>query len=618
MSTGEVLVARAAMKPLATLNRPVLTTVDVVTKEETVSFKERTDVTAVPALGVVAETMVALVLADEALRKFGGDSVAELRRNHDAYLASLRRARRRRARRPGRPDGGGQDDGRAARRPAARPAVRRRRRGLHPPLRPHRRRGVRRRRRGRLPAAGGRAARRAARRRRRPCVAGDRGRRRRPGRQPRAGSRRRTCSSSTSTPTPPSSRPGPRQKARPLPARRRRPAGRCSSRLYAERDAWYREVADEVLEVGVVPRVGLAAEAGHGRARSPSWCGAGAGGVRTVTGRPGRAELRRRSSAPAPPARSPSVLPAGAQRAAVVTQAGHRLRRRPGRAVRGRPRSPTARTAKSMATVEDAVPAWSRWGLTRGDVVVGVGGGVVTDVAGFAAAVYHRGVAVVHVPTTLLGMVDAAIGGKTGVNLPEGKNLVGAFWQPAGVLCDLDALATLPPRELPQRPRRAGQVPLPHRRRPRRHRPRGARRRRGAHQGRRRRRRRARGRAGRAILNYGHTLAHALETGGGYDLRHGEAVAIGLVYAAELGRAPRAHRRRPGRRAPRTSSPATTCRLAPPPGADADELVDLMAPRQEGGRRPHLRPRRPGRRRGRRRRRRRASRRDSPTGGPCR
>ena len=71
-----------------------------------------------------------------------------------------------------------------------------------------------------------------------------------------------------------------------------------------------------------------------------------------------------------------------------------------------------------------------------------------TDTAGFAAASYHRGVPVVHVPTTLLGMVDAAIGGKTGVNLPEGKNLVGAFWQPAAVLCDLEALATLPEREL--------------------------------------------------------------------------------------------------------------------------------------------------------------------------
>ncbi len=72
---------------------------------------------------------------------------------------------------------------------------------------------------------------------------------------------------------------------------------------------------------------------------------------------------------------------------------------------------------------------------------------MVTDVAGFAAASYHRGIAVVHVPTTLLGMVDAAIGGKTGVNLPEGKNLVGAFWQPAAVLCDTDLLATLPERE---------------------------------------------------------------------------------------------------------------------------------------------------------------------------
>jgi chorismate synthase len=89
ISTGGLLVARAAMKPLATLNRPVLKTVDVVTKEETVSFKERTDVTAVPAMGVVAETMVALVLAGEALRKFGGDSVEEMVRNRDAFVAGL-------------------------------------------------------------------------------------------------------------------------------------------------------------------------------------------------------------------------------------------------------------------------------------------------------------------------------------------------------------------------------------------------------------------------------------------------------------------------------------------------------------------------------------------------
>jgi chorismate synthase len=90
MSNGEPVVARVAMKPLATLNRPVLQTVDVVTKETTLSFKERTDVTAVPAMGVVAETMMALVLAGEALRKFGGDSMDEVRRNHQAYLLALR------------------------------------------------------------------------------------------------------------------------------------------------------------------------------------------------------------------------------------------------------------------------------------------------------------------------------------------------------------------------------------------------------------------------------------------------------------------------------------------------------------------------------------------------
>jgi chorismate synthase len=89
MTTGGPVVARLSMKPLATLNRPTLGTVDVATGEETVSFKERTDVTAVPAMGVVAETMMSLVLASESLRKFGGDSVAELRRNLDGYLATL-------------------------------------------------------------------------------------------------------------------------------------------------------------------------------------------------------------------------------------------------------------------------------------------------------------------------------------------------------------------------------------------------------------------------------------------------------------------------------------------------------------------------------------------------
>jgi chorismate synthase len=89
MSIGGLIVARVAMKPLATLNRPVLQTVDVVTKESTLSFRERTDVTAVPAMGVVAETMTALVLASEVLRKFGGDSIAEVVRNRNGYVSTL-------------------------------------------------------------------------------------------------------------------------------------------------------------------------------------------------------------------------------------------------------------------------------------------------------------------------------------------------------------------------------------------------------------------------------------------------------------------------------------------------------------------------------------------------
>jgi 5-deoxy-5-amino-3-dehydroquinate synthase len=233
-----------------------------------------------------------------------------------------------------------------------------------------------------------------------------------------------------------------------------------------------------------------------------------------------------------------SVLPGDARRAAIVTQPGIGVPVDPGREHRTFEIG-EGEGAKTLATVEDLCRGWASWGLTRGDVVVAVGGGLVTDVAGFAAATYHRGVPVVHVPTTLLGMVDAAIGGKTGVNLPEGKNLVGAFWQPLAVLCDTDTLDTLPPREL-----RSGQgelakyhfladtdlldldlvervaaavqikaavVAADEREDP-------------------------TNRRGRAILNYGHTLAHALEIATAHDLRHGEAVAVGLAYAAALGR----------------------------------------------------------------------------------
>ncbi len=161
------------------------------------------------------------------------------------------------------------------------------------------------------------------------------------------------------------------------------------------------------------------------------------------------------------------VLPSAARRAAIVTQAGIGVEVDPGIEHRtfliG-----TGEESKTLATVEDLCRQWAQWGLNRADVVVAVGGGMVTDVAGFAAAVFHRGVAVVHVSTTLLGQIDAAIGGKTGVNLPEGKNLVGAFWQPRAVLCDTDLLATLLARGAAQRHGRAGQVPLPRRRDPRR------------------------------------------------------------------------------------------------------------------------------------------------------
>jgi 5-deoxy-5-amino-3-dehydroquinate synthase len=200
--------------------------------------------------------------------------------------------------------------------------------------------------------------------------------------------------------------------------------------------------------------------------------------------------------------------------------------------------------AKSLATIEDLGRRFAQWGLLRGDLVLAVGGGVVGDTAGFAAAVYYRGIDVVQVPTTLLAMVDSAIGGKTGVNLPEGKNLVGAFHQPRAVFVNPCVLASLPDREYRcglgeiakyalmgddfVTPRigalvdrdpdvlvdviarcveiKAGVVAADEYERS------------GA----------------RAVLNYGHTVAHALETATGHALLHGEAVAVGLVFAAHL------------------------------------------------------------------------------------
>jgi len=229
------------------------------------------------------------------------------------------------------------------------------------------------------------------------------------------------------------------------------------------------------------------------------------------------------------------VLPPAARRAIIVTQEGipanFTLPIESKTVVIGQ-----GETAKSIATIEDLSQQFAEMGITRQDVIIGVGGGMVTDVAGFAAATWHRGTPVVHVATSLLAMVDAAIGGKTGVNLPQGKNLVGAFWQPSAVICDLDFLSTLPERELrcglgevakyhfltgddllslslDERVARCVSI-------------------KGAFV-----EQDERESGKRAFLNYGHTLAHALETVGKHQLAHGEAVAIGLIFAARLARA---------------------------------------------------------------------------------
>ncbi len=214
---------------------------------------------------------------------------------------------------------------------------------------------------------------------------------------------------------------------------------------------------------------------------------------------------------------------------------------------------PDAEGAKTGAVAAELWGRLGRAGFTRTDSVVGVGGGTVTDLAGFVAASWLRGVRVVQVPTTLLGMVDAAVGGKTGINTTEGKNLVGAFHPPSGVLCDVDVLATLPRDDLvaglaevvkcgfiadpvildliesavADDVDRARSAANPHLREL--------------------IERAVRVKAEvvaadlresslREILNYGHTFGHAIEQVEHYTWRHGEAVSVGMVYVAELAR----------------------------------------------------------------------------------
>ncbi|MGW5382793.1 3-dehydroquinate synthase [Nocardia sp. NPDC003963] len=210
---------------------------------------------------------------------------------------------------------------------------------------------------------------------------------------------------------------------------------------------------------------------------------------------------------------------------------------------------PDAEAGKELAVAGFCWEVLGRIGLTRNDVVVSLGGGAATDLAGFVAATWMRGVKIVHVPTTLLAMVDAAVGGKTGINTEAGKNLVGCFHEPSAVLVDLVTLETVPRNEIvagmaeiikagfiadpvildlverdPQAALDPGGEVLPELIR------------------------RAvavkaevvaadlKESALREILNYGHTLGHAIERRERYRWRHGAAVSVGLVFAAELGR----------------------------------------------------------------------------------
>jgi 3-dehydroquinate synthase len=216
---------------------------------------------------------------------------------------------------------------------------------------------------------------------------------------------------------------------------------------------------------------------------------------------------------------------------------------------------PDGEEAKSAAVASTCWEALGRAGFTRSDAVVTFGGGATTDVGGFVAATWLRGVPVVHVPTTLLAMVDAAVGGKTGINTSAGKNLVGSFHEPAGVLIDTATLETLPREELvagfgeivkcgfiadpeilrlveadpaaaldPTGPVlrelvvRAVQVKI------------------DVVVADLKETGGSDGHPGREVLNYGHTMAHAIERAEGYTMRHGEAVAIGCVFVAELAR----------------------------------------------------------------------------------
>ncbi len=210
---------------------------------------------------------------------------------------------------------------------------------------------------------------------------------------------------------------------------------------------------------------------------------------------------------------------------------------------------PDAEDGKELAVVGFIWDVLGRIGVGRKDALVSLGGGAATDVAGFAAATWLRGISIVHVPTTLLAMVDAAIGGKTGINTDAGKNLVGAFHQPEAVIIDLATLETLPPREIVTGMAevvKAGFIADPVILDLVEADPKAALDPGGDVLGELIQRAVAvkakvvavdeKESQLREILNYGHTLAHAIEALERYRWRHGDAVSVGLVFAAELAR----------------------------------------------------------------------------------
>jgi 3-dehydroquinate synthase len=214
---------------------------------------------------------------------------------------------------------------------------------------------------------------------------------------------------------------------------------------------------------------------------------------------------------------------------------------------------PDGESAKTPQVLIDCWTALAAAGFTRSDMIVGLGGGSATDLAGFVASSWLRGVRYVGLPTTVLAMVDAAVGGKTGINLEAGKNLVGAFYEPEGVLCDLDFLASLPAAEVASgmaEVLKCGLIADPaildeFEADP-------AEALTAASDRQRRLIRRAVAvkakvvaadfreatsegeQIGRELLNYGHTLGHAIEKVEDFGWRHGEAISVGMVFAAEL------------------------------------------------------------------------------------